>query len=152
MGALLVERRSESSSMGANRYADVILGSYGHVAYVVRVSAKTVENWGKAGMPGRPRQYSLREVLAWSNARDAERNKSKAPAAVEAIEFEHAQVRLDRDKLKLDKERGTLVERSVVESEFVGRMLELEKEPTRCRERHSPGNRARSRSETRKRW
>lgn len=74
-------------------------------------------------MPGDRGAWNLREMIAWFTAKvDKRESRGKE---IKEIEREHAEIKRDRDQLKLEKERGELVERAVVETEFTRRALEL---------------------------
>lgn len=101
----------------------LIAKSHAQLAATIGVSPKTIESWRSAGMPGKRGRYVVVDVLNWKADRDAARRKK--PQGLDEIELEHAQVKLDRDAIRLSKERGELVPRASVEAEFVLRVSEL---------------------------
>lgn len=102
----------------------VTVPTQAHVAQVFNVSLSAVEKWSRAGMPGEKGRYVLSEVYKWLQAREKAR-ESERLSTREAVELKHAKVKLARDELKLEVERGNMVERALVEAELALRVTEL---------------------------
>lgn len=101
----------------------LIAKSHAQLAATIGVSPKTIESWRSAGMPGKRGRYVVVDVLNWKADRDAARRKK--PQGLDEIELEHAQVKLERDALRLSREQSEVVPRAAVEAEFVLRISEI---------------------------
>lgn len=104
-------------------FEDLTATTQGHLAWLFGVSLQTIENWRKEGMPGSPKRYSLREILAWQRARNS--TPADRKERLQKIEEEAAEVKLELARLKLRREAGKLVELDAVERMLADRLLEL---------------------------
>ncbi len=83
------------------------------IAAELRLSKKKVVEYLARGMPGHLGHYDTRECLGWLRepgnpwGRVAAKDEDR-----EELEKEQLRVKIDRDKLKLEKESGALVERN----------------------------------------
>lgn len=101
----------------------LVANTQAELAATLAVSVRTVQSWALNGMPGQKGRYVIAEVVTWRKKRDEENQRESS--TFEQVELEHAKVKLARDQLKLQREEGSLVERSVVDAEFSARVLEL---------------------------
>jgi len=93
------------------------------LAAAVGIHPKTVRNWADAGMPRRPDGlYSVRDVVAWRDARKNATRRRAAPTAAEKAETRRKIAAAELAELELAARRGELISRQEVEAGRVERL------------------------------
>jgi hypothetical protein len=94
----------------------VVLPTLAAVAFELGVSERTVGTWKAAGCPGFQKgAHRLREIITWARANPWKTLQSSREARA-AAELERIRVQTQRDKLRLMKEAGEVVNRKAAKA------------------------------------
>lgn len=101
-----------------------VVDSQEAVAQIFGVSARTISNWIRDGMPRRPDgRYELKEIYAWKAERDGPANEDTQ--GLKHWSAEHRQYKALIAKLEYQQKLGQLVTREEVEAGRIQRILTI---------------------------